>query len=79
MMLILLGIENSEKLFDYIVKIIDYEIDEHGDYVINKWENLFGTPYVNISGNLYGNRTMVREDKDWIKTIFEHLIVGEKS
>lgn len=72
-----MSIDNLEKKFTYIVKIIDYKLDENNDFVISKWKNLLGVPYVNISGKLFGSKNMVKEDKRLVRDIFEHLIIGD--
>ena len=75
-MKILAGVDNLKKEFDYIVRIDDYQENEHGDYIITKYKILHGNPWPDENGNIYGFKNLVQEDSELIQGIFEHLHIG---
>jgi len=76
-MLIIIGLDNLEKKIKYIGQAIEYERDLDRGLAISKWRNIFGDePYINITGKMYQSWSMVKEDREWIKDIFESLVVG---
>jgi len=77
-MLIAIDLDNYDKKFNYIYGLIEYEFSERdGGYISTKWKEMLGTPYINITGKVFARKNMVQEDREWIKDIFESLVIGE--
>jgi len=77
-MLVTIELDNFEKKFEYIGRIINYKyIGIEDGYIVTEWQNLLGKPHTVYANRMSVSEHMVREDKEWIKDIFEHLMVGK--
>ncbi len=76
-MLVVVRLNNYDKKIEYIGRLVKYKYINAEEYKVTEWEDLFGTPYISSWGEMFCAQSTVQEDKEWIKDIFEHLIVGE--